>query len=313
MTEHLFPARLEAETGNGPGGPSTWIAGHREEIGAAVAAHGAVLVRGLPVDSRDSAIAAVRAVLVDPMAEREAFAPRDHYEDGIYSSTHWPADQPMCMHHELSYAAEVPRLLAFACVTPPAAGGVTALADSAAVLADLPSGLVDRFERHGWRLDRHYNPYVGTSWQEAFGTGDRTEVERYCATNGVQARWHDDGALTTRQTRPAVLTHPDTGERCWFNQIAFLNEWTMAPEVRDYLLSELGPESLPFNTFSGDGAGLDRATVDHINEVYEKHTVREPWQRGDLLVVDNLRIAHDREPYKGEREIVVGLGTPFRP
>jgi alpha-ketoglutarate-dependent taurine dioxygenase len=295
-----------------------WVADHHEELRRLVAGHGAVLVRGLPITDRAGAVAAVRAAIGEGMVEHEGFAPRDAYGDGVYSSSHWPADQPMCMHHELSYAATVPRLLAFACVTPPATGGVTALADAAAVLEELPAELVDRFTRHGWRLTRHYNPFVGTPWQDAF-TPDRSAVERYCRENGLTAVWSggsgglDGDSLTTTQTRPAVLAHPGTGQPCWFNQIAFLNEWTMEPEVRAFLVDEFGPGSLPFNTFSGDGSPLDRATVDLINDVYEKHTVREPWQRGDLVLVDNVRAAHDREAFTGAREIVVGFGEPFRP
>ncbi|WP_030925586.1 TauD/TfdA family dioxygenase [Streptosporangium amethystogenes] len=312
MPEQLvsLQARLEA----GPtSDAASWIGEHGVLIRESVATHGAVLVRGLPIGDRAAAIAAVRAVTGEAMPEREGFAPRDTYGPGVYSSSHWPADQPMCMHHELSYVATAPRLLAFACVTPPTAGGVTALADARAVLRDLPVDLVERFERHGWRLTRHYNPFVGTSWQDAFGTEDRAEVERYCEDKGLEATWQEGDALSTVQTRAAVLAHPDSGERCWFNQIAFLNEWTMEPSVQEFLTQEFGPECLPFNTFFGDGSPLDRATVDHINEVYEKHTVREPWRRGDLLVVDNIRTAHNREPFRGEREIIVGMGEPFQP
>ncbi|WP_328489120.1 TauD/TfdA family dioxygenase [Streptomyces zaomyceticus] len=316
MTEVRTDSPTRPDLAAPPGAdPAAWAAEHRGEIRELVALHGSVLVRGLELDGRERAAATVAAVLGEEgMAEREGFAPRDALgPTGVYSSSHWPADQPMCMHHELSYAAHAPRLLAFACVTPPASGGVTALADARAVLADLPAELVERFEREGWRLTRHYNPFVGIGWQDAFGGADRDEVERYCAENGVETHWDADGGLRTVQTRPAVVAHPGTGERCWFNQIAFLNEWTMAPEVREFLTAEFGPEGLPFNTFYGDGTPLDRATVDLVNEVYERHTVREPWRRGDLLVVDNVRTAHSREPYRGEREIVVGLGEPFRP
>ncbi|AZQ32231.1 TauD/TfdA family dioxygenase [Streptomyces cyaneochromogenes] len=304
-------ARLTAAPGSDP---EIWLDGHLDEIRESVARHGAVLVRGLPLDDRARAVAAVRRVIGTGMVEREGFAPRAPYgrAAGVYSSSHWPADQPMCMHHELSYAAETPSLLAFACVTPPSSGGVTALADSRAVLRDLPAELVDRFERHGWLLTRHYNPFLGIGWQDAFDAKDRTEVERYCADHGITAHWDEEGGLRTRQIRSAVVPHPVSGERCWFNQIAFLNEWTMAPDVREFLTSEFGPEGLPFNTFYGDGSPLDRATVDLINEVYERHTVREPWQHGDVMVVDNFRTAHSREPYQGEREIVVGLGEPLR-
>ncbi|MBX9364605.1 TauD/TfdA family dioxygenase [Streptomyces sp. WAC04114] len=308
--QHVDPlVRLEADAASGA---AAWIGAHRTPILEAVREHGAVLVQGLPTSDRDTAVAAVRAVIADGMPEREGFAPRDALAPGVYSSSHWPDDQPMCMHHELSYAATVPRLLAFACVTPPASGGITALADARAVLRDLPADLVGRFERHGWRLHRHYNPYVGTSWRDAFGTESREDVDRYCAEHGVEAIWHGDDTLSTVQTRPAILEHPDTGERSWFNQIAFLNEWTMEPAVREFLVAEFGIEALPFNTFFGDGAPLDRVMVDAINEAYEKHTVRRPWQRGDLLVVDNTRMAHSREPFQGDREIVVGMGEPFR-
>jgi hypothetical protein len=52
--------------------------------------------------------------------------------------------------------------------------------------------------------------------------------------------------------------------------------------------------------------------VDVINEVYQRHTAATPWRRGDLLLVDNLRTAHSRQPYEGDREIVVAMGNPVR-
>ncbi|MEU6709043.1 TauD/TfdA family dioxygenase, partial [Streptomyces wuyuanensis] len=36
----------------------------------------------------------------------------------------------------------------------------------------------------------------------------------------------------------------------------------------------------------------------------------EPWQPGDLMLVDNIRTAHSREPYDGPREILVGMADP---
>ncbi|HEX3592741.1 MAG TPA: TauD/TfdA family dioxygenase, partial [Pseudonocardiaceae bacterium] len=57
---------------------------------------------------------------------------------------------------------------------------------------------------------------------------------------------------------------------------------------------------------------IDEDVVALLNEVYEAHTAREPWQVGDLMLVDNIRSAHSRESYTGPREIVVGLGDPIR-
>jgi alpha-ketoglutarate-dependent taurine dioxygenase len=53
--------------------------------------------------------------------------------------------------------------------------------------------------------------------------------------------------------------------------------------------------------------------VSTINEAYdEAHVRREPWRSGDLLLVDNIRTAHGREPFDGPREVLAGLGDPVR-
>lgn len=214
------------------------------------------------------------------------------------------------MHHEISYGLEFPGLLLYACMEAPGSGGATALADASAVLRDLPRDLVSRFEREGWLLTRSYHEEIGASVEEAFGTDDRAAVERYCRRHAIECAWQDDGSLHTRQRRGAVLRHPASGLPCWFNQIAFLNEWTMEPEVREYLLDVYGADGLPFNTRFGDGDPIDADVVRTINEVYDAHTVREPWQDGDLLLVDNIRTAHSREPFEGPREVLAALGDP---
>ena len=35
--------------------------------------------------------------------------------------------------------------------------------------------------------------------------------------------------------------------------------------------------------------------------------LREAWEAGDLLLVDNIRSAHAREPFEGPRDVVVGM------
>jgi alpha-ketoglutarate-dependent taurine dioxygenase len=241
------------------------------------------------------------------MTEVEAFAPRRRHAPGVYSSSRWPPNQPMCMHHELSYTLEPPSLMLFACLVAPAGGGATPVADSPTVLEALPDDLVERFERLGWLLTRNYNEDIGASFADAFGTDDRGAVEGYCRANAIKFEWQPDGALRTWQRRRAVVRHPLTGRRCWFNQIAFLSEWTMDPEVREYLVDVYGEDGLPFNTRFGDGDPIGADVVQTINAVYDAHTVRERWEAGDLLLVDNIRTAHGREPFEGPREVVVAM------
>jgi len=293
------------------GDASQWAAEHRDALRAFVSEHGALLVRGLGLRDADG-IAAVFRQLGTLMTERESFAARRLYSPGVYSASKWPPNQPMCLHHELSYAQDAPSLMLFACLVPSPAGGATPTADSTAVLGALSEALVERFEREGWLLIRNYNDDVGASFADAFGVDSRAAVENYCRAHAIEFEWLKGGGLRTRQRRKAVVRHPITGRRCWFNQAAFLNEWTMAPEVREYLVDLHGEEGLPFNTRFGNGEPIAAEVVLAINEAYERNAVRERWLSGDVLLVDNLRTAHGREPFEGAREVIVGLADPVR-
>jgi alpha-ketoglutarate-dependent taurine dioxygenase len=309
MSETRELPNMHAEpSGDAP----SWAAEHREALRAAVAEHGWVRVRGLGLGDPSEAGAVFERLAGELMTEREAFAARERYSDGVYSSAKWPQNQPMCMHHELSYTLEFPGLMMFACLGAPTEGGATAVADAEAVLGALPGDLVERFEREGWLLTRSYSEEIGASVADAFGTDDPDAVEAYCRANAIEFEWQPDGGLRTRQRRSAVVQHPVTGRRCWFNQIAFLSEWTMEPEVREFLVDMYGADGLPFNTRYGNGDPIGEEVVELLNDVYDANTVREPWQAGDLMLVDNIRMAHSRESYEGPREVIVGMADPVQ-
>ena len=310
-TADLQPGKPPMVMPETTGDAARWAAEHRNALRAFVTEHGSLLVRGLGLrDATETEV--VFRQFGSLMNEVEAFAPRQRYAQGVYSSSKWPPNQPMCQHHELSYTFEPPGLMLFACLTAPTGGGATPVSDSPTVLDALPAELVERFERGGWLLIRNYNDDIGASFAEAFGTEDRHAVESYCRANAIEFEWRPDGGLHTSQRRNAVVRHPLTGRRCWFNQIAFLNEWTMDPEVREYILDVYGEDGLPFNTRFGNGDPIGADVVQVINEAYEANTVREPWQAGDLMLVDNVRTAHGREPFEGSREVLVAMADAVR-
>ncbi|RZT85584.1 alpha-ketoglutarate-dependent taurine dioxygenase [Pseudonocardia sediminis] len=300
------PALLRAD----PDDPFRWAFESRRVLRAAVTEHGAVLVRGLGLYEPVLAGDVVRMLADGLMADRERFAPRAAYSDRIYSSTRWPRSGSMCPHHELAYCDSFPALMMFVCLTPPVDGGSTVLVDSSAVLEALPPSLVRRCQRDGWLLIRNYNGEIGPSWAESFGSGDRAWVERYCRAHAIDVEWRPGGRLRTRQRRPAVLRHPVTGVRCWFNDIAFYSEWIFGPAARNDLFDMFGADGLPVTTRFGDGTPIGWDVVSRIRDAYGEHSVRDAWQSGDLLLVDNIRTAHGRDPYTGPREILVGLADP---
>jgi hypothetical protein len=231
-----------------PGAVTEWITQHAVSLHDHLLRHGAVLIRGLGIRDAEALARVAAAFAGPPMPEREAFALRQRLNEAVVSSLQWPPDQPMCMHHEMGHARLLPRLLTIGCLYAPARGGVTGLVDARAMLAALPAELVKSFTDEGWLLDRAYHGVVGMRWQDSLDAPDRATAERYAADNGIALRWLPDGSARTSQRRPAVVSHPITGEPVWFNEIAFLNEWTLDPIVREYMVGQLGADGLPFKT-----------------------------------------------------------------
>jgi hypothetical protein len=90
--------------------------------------------------------------------------------------------------------------------------------------------------------------------------------------------------------------------------VAFWNIWSFDEEVRHALLDSLPEDELPYNTFFGDGEPLKEQEVCDLVTAYEAAIVRETWQPGDVMLVDNLLAAHGRDPYRGKRKILVAMG-----
>ncbi|MEV7831284.1 TauD/TfdA family dioxygenase [Streptomyces subrutilus] len=288
-----------------------WLTDHRADIQAELHRSGAVLLRGLPVTDAASFAAARDALILQRAGYKEKATPRTDFGEGVFSSTDLPAVQPIRLHNENSYTLDFPGVLLFGCVIAPEEGGATTVGDMREALRLLPPELVERFARAGWLLVRNYSELAGLPWYKTFATEDKAVAEAYCEENTVGYEWvEEDDSMITRQRRSAIVTHPVTGEHTWFNHFAFWNSRTLDPDVREVLVETYGEDGLPFNTYLGDGTRLTDAEVDAINDVYDRVTVRETWQQGDLMLVDNILCAHGRESYKGDRKILVAMGEP---
>lgn len=73
------------------------------------------------------------------------------------------------------------------------------------------------------------------------------------------------------------------------------------------LLSVMGKEELPSNATYGDGTPITIEELDAVRRAYHESEVVYPWQRGDLLVVDNVLVAHGRKPFHGPRRVLAAM------
>ena len=198
----------------------------------------------------------------------------------------------------------------FFCVTAPADGGETPIADVRRVYARIPESIRERFARDGWMLVRNFGTGYGVSWETAFQTKDRDEITRYCQERGIECEWRSKEQLRIRQRRPAIARHPVTGELVWFNHATFFHISTLDVEMRNTLLAEFAEEDLPYNTYYSDGNPIEPEILEILRGAYEAETIKFPWREHDLLLLDNMLVAHGRSSFSGPRKILVGMAEP---
>ena len=75
--------------------------------------------------------------------------------------------------------------------------------------------------------------------------------------------------------------------------------------------SVFAEEDLPRNAYFGDGSPISDVDLAEIRGAIDAATVAFPWQARDVLLLDNMLVAHGRNPYRGERKILAALAQPY--
>lgn len=290
--------------------------------------YGAILIRGYDVHT-PAEFQMVVACLVKEIADyTRGVSPRSRVSGKIYTSTDAPKMIPIPLHCELSYTPFPPNRILFFCQTPAEKGGETPIADMCAVYRALDSEVKQRLEDRGLRLIQNVPTKaffgLGKTWHEMFATDDRREVEKVCKAMEISCAWKNDGSLQLVNYRPAFMAHPVTGEPALFTSFYnFHDSWSDEMKLYNlFWLSRLigvaesfrlcirkNAVDYPHHCTFADGAEIPRNDILHVRQVLRDHAVAFPWQRGDLIILDNYRVSHGRLPYKGDRKILVSMGN----
>ncbi len=284
-----------------------WARNNRELIYEKQDKHGGILFRGFGLKDASDHERVAAAICKELFADYGDL-PREGVGGKVYTSTPYPEDKSILYHNESSHMSSWPSKINFMTITVAKEGGATPIVDVRKVYNDLDPAVRQQFEDKGLVYVRNFSEGLDVSWQRFFSTEDREAVENSCHKAGMTCEWYGKDFLRVSQKARAVISHPRTGEKLFFNQVQLHHIHCVDPETRASLLSLFKEEELPRQVYFGDMTPISDEIMDHVGEIYERHAVRFQWEVGDLVSLDNMIVAHARDPYVGPRKVVVALG-----
>ncbi len=332
-----LPLVLSPGTIRDAAGLSEWLAAHREWLAGRLREHGALLVRGFPVEDPAAFERVARALSPELKNDYLGTSPRNGLTDYVFSASELPPYYPIPQHCEMSFLPHPPARLFFCCLIPSSGpGGETPLTDFRAVYRDLDPAVRERFVSRGVRNIRNYCGPEGGSrldlwklkrWDEMFHTTDPAEVEARCREHGLSCTFRPGGRLCLTNVQPAVRPHPETGVPVWFNHSQIFHLSSVPDEYRRIaerlgqrrygVLSRVAQaavfvrrrftsiEEQAMHCSYGDGSPIEDADMDRVRDAIWRNLVCFRWQRGDVVAIDNFAVAHGRMPYRGPRQVAV--------
>ncbi len=288
-----------------------WVVGNRDWIETHLLQHGGLLFRNFNIGNSVNLEQFIQTISGELIEYSYRSTPRTQVSGKIYTSTEYPADRSIPLHNEMAYSLNWPLKIWFNCVQPSEKGGETPIADSRKVFQRIDNKIKEKFIEKQVMYVRNYGEGLDLQWENVFQTTDKLEVETYCKNTGIEFEWREGNRLRTRQVCQAIATHPKTNETVWFNQAHLFHVSSLDVEVRESLLSILKTEDLPRNAFYGDGSEIEPSVIAEINAVYQQESAIFPWQEGDILMLDNMLVAHGRKSFSGARKVLVGMAEPF--
>ncbi len=272
--------------------------------------YGAILFSGFDIASIDMFTRLAKLFIPQVMDYKGGDTPRSKVSAEAYTSTEISSELHIPLHQELSYSTHYPNKLFFYCMKSAEQGGQTPLLDARKLYKALDPEIINIFsnKKIKYITNLHGGYGVGKSWQECFETEDKDEVIQIFQQRGIQYFWQDEDNLQFHEIVQPVIQHPQTAEHIWFSQADQWHVSHLDVDVYESLLEFMTEDAFYHNCTFADGSEIPRQYLDEIRYQKNKLIKTFDWQQGDFLMIDNHLVMHGRNPYHGERKILVTMG-----
>lgn len=286
--------------------------------------YGAILFRGFPIDNSEAFAKAVEALKTGELVSYiGGGSPRTKVsKKNVYTSTDAPPEIQIHLHNELSYAENFPTHIFFYCDIAPQEGGETFIGDARKILNSVSPSLKEKLETRGLKyVSRYYykNALIDfvnkfkrghKKWTQVFEADTKQEVEEKCKANNIGYKWNQNDWLEISRLRPATMVHPITQDKVWFNQVHLFDYnprflgWARYLAMRLFYFRKY---MVVDEAYYADGEKIPRKDIYEILDALDKNSIYYPWQKGDMIVLDNILTMHGRAPFKGPRRILTAM------
>jgi hypothetical protein len=245
--------------------------------------HGAMLFRNMPLDTAKEFSQFWEAITWDYFRRIDPFYDRRQVEGIHLAPKAWP-NRLVPSHNEQAYNPKSPEKVLFYVLEPAAEGGETILLRNHELTARIDPWIIDMIKNDGYVSYHHWILFDRTrtddmdkqakSWQHKTGTEDRNEAIRVLLDRGFEERGisiDEEGTMTLVNNHTNFFN--DDGQDLW-----------LASLTLDVARRPNG-EGLPFELYKS-------LEIAEWNSNYAFKL-----QKGDLLFLDNFRVAHGRLPY----------------
>ena len=284
-----------------------WLGENKERLLEQLSRHGAILFRGLPVNSDSDFDSVIQSFGLKNFTYAESLsnAVRRNRTERVFTANEAPASVSIFLHHEMAQTPIYPSKLFFYCEQAAHSGGATPLCRSDILLQELTKQAPE-FVAACLKLGVRYSNVMpniddlesgqGRSWRSTLSTDDKSAAEDKLRKLGYQWEWLEQDSLrVTTAVLPAVR-ETDNGRQVFFNQlIAAFCGWKDTRNAAE--------KSIRF----GDDSEISEEAMAKAIQIGDELSFDMPWQSGDVVLVDNFLVMHGRRPFEGQRRVLASL------
>lgn len=310
----IFPLCLQSADGTGGSrklSTTHAIAAQRVTLDNLLRKHRGILFRNCGIDTVEDFHDLIVASDLEGMEYIGGAAVRTQLTSRVFTANESPSSEKIPFHHEMAQTPNPPTHLFFFCDIAPSSGGETPILVSSEICGLLtarhPQFMAD-IEQHGVKYIRYMPEYddstsaIGRGWRSTFQTDTPLGAESALATLGSTWEWQPNGDLkTVTAAIPAVRIDSGPqrqGKKSFFNSIvAAFTGWNDSRNKGEtaVILAD-GKDTL-----------LASDIIESCRVIMDEIAVNIPWQKGDIMLLDNRTVMHSRKPFEGPRRVLAGL------